>query len=129
MQTSDGTWRAEASWPPADSTPVDTRAQRRHYTDDGTNNGTGDGAGTGIWTVSPPLTQDAHFAGVPKVTVDVASAPENANLVVDVYDIDSGRKATLISRGAYLLGGNEQVSLRPLRQRLEDPGRATASAC
>ena len=37
----------------------------------------------------------------------MASAPENANLVVDVYDIDSGRNATLICRGAYLLSGNE----------------------
>jgi hypothetical protein len=38
------------------------------------------------------------------------SAPGDANLVVDVYDIDSGRNATLISRGAYLLGGNELAS-------------------
>ena len=59
---------------------VDTALNGGAYTDDGTNNGTGDGAGTGIWTVSPRLTHDAHFAGVPKVTVDVASAPENANL-------------------------------------------------
>ena len=111
VQTSDGTWRAEESWPPADSTAVDTALNGGSYTDDGTNNGTGDGAGAGIWTVSPRLTRDAHFAGVPKVTVDVASAPENANLVVDVYDLDSGRNATLISRGAYLLSGNELVTL------------------
>jgi uncharacterized protein len=39
--------------------------------------------------------------------VDVAEAPQDANLVVDVYDIDSGRNATLISRGAALLDGNE----------------------
>jgi predicted acyl esterase len=111
VQTSDGTWRAETSWPPADSAPVDTALNGGSYADDGTNNGTGEGAGTGIWTVSPRLAGDAHFAGVPMVTVDVADAPADANLVVDVYDIDSGRNATLISRGAYLLSGNELVSL------------------
>jgi hypothetical protein len=42
---------------------------------------------------------------VPKVSVDVASAPANANLVVDVYDIDAGGNATLISRGTSLLSG------------------------
>src|SRR3954463_3603218 len=107
VQTSDGTWRSEAAWPPADSNAVDTALNGGEYSDDGQNNGTGSGAGTGIWTVSPILKSDAHFAGVPKVTVDVASAPENANLVVDVYDIDSGRNATLVSRGAYLLAGNQ----------------------
>ncbi len=114
VETSDGTWRAEESWPPADSTPVDTALNGGAYTDDGRNNGTGDGAGNGIWSISPRLTEDAHFAGVPKVSVGVASAPcrqgippcgggpgaDRANLVVDVYDIDSGRNAMLISRGA-----------------------------
>jgi predicted acyl esterase len=107
VQTSDGTWRAESSWPPSDSTPVSTALNPGTYTDDGQNNGTGSGSGTGIWTISPRLTQDAHFAGVPRITVDVAKAPQNANLEVDVYDLDSGRNATLISRGATLLDGNE----------------------
>jgi hypothetical protein len=44
------------------------------------------------------------------VTVDVASAPADANLVADVYDIGSGNAATLISRGAYLLRGAGPVS-------------------
>src|SRR3954454_293594 len=110
VETSDGTWRAEASWPPADSTPVDTALNAGSYTDDAQNNGTGDGAGTGIWTISPRLAEDAHFAGVPKVSVDVASAPDRANLTVDVYDIDSGRNATLISHGTYMLSGNELAS-------------------
>jgi predicted acyl esterase len=111
VQTSDGTWRAEASWPPSDSTATTTTLNPGSYTDDTQNEGTGSGTtGQGIWTISPRLESDAHFAGVPKVTVDVASAPQNANLVVDVYDIDSGRNATLISRGAYLLSGNELVT-------------------
>jgi predicted acyl esterase len=113
VQTSDGTWRSEPSWPPADSQAVHTTLNAGQYSDDGANNGTAEGGtpnGEGVWTISPPLTGDAHFAGVPKVTVDVASAPAGANLVVDVYDIDSGRNATLISRGAYLLNGSETAS-------------------
>jgi predicted acyl esterase len=107
VQTSDGSWRSETAWPPEDSSSVDTTLNAGEYTDDGQNNGTGSGSGTGIWTISPRVTEDAHFSGVPKVSVDVSSAPANANLVVDVYDIDSGRDATLVSRGAYLLSGNE----------------------
>jgi len=110
VETSDGTWRAESAWPPQDSTPVDTALNGGDYTDDASNNGTGDGAGSGLWTVSPVLAGDAHLAGVPKVSADVASAPDRANLVVDVYDIDAGRNATLISRGAYLLDGSGPVN-------------------
>ncbi len=105
VETSDGTWRAEASWPPADASAVSTALNAGSYADDAQNNGTGSGAGNGIWTISPRLTEDAHFAGVPKVSVDVASAPANANLVADVYDIDSGDNATLISRGTSRLSG------------------------
>jgi predicted acyl esterase len=111
VQTSDGTWRSETSWPPSDSTPVDTALNAGAYTDDGQNNGTADGAGTGIWTISPRLGQDAHFAGVPQVTVDVAEAARDANLVVDVYDIDSAGSATLISRGATLLDGAGRTTI------------------
>ena len=102
-----GSWRSETAWPPEDSYGIDATLNGGDYTDDGQNNGTGSGSGTGVWTSSPRLTEDAHFSGVPKVSVDVSSAPANANLVVDVYDIDSGRDATLVSRGAYLLSGNE----------------------
>jgi predicted acyl esterase len=111
IQTSDGTWRAEPNWPPNDSAATTTTLNPGSYTDDARNDGTGSGTtGQGIWTISPPLAQAAHFAGVPKLTVDVAKAPRNANLVADVYDIDSGSNATLISRGAYLLSGSGTVS-------------------
>ncbi|WP_051324452.1 CocE/NonD family hydrolase [Candidatus Solirubrobacter pratensis] len=105
VESSDGTWRAEDAWPPADSAPAGITLNRGSYTDDGQNDGTGSGAGTGIWTISKPLAAGAHLAGVPKLSVDVASAPSRANLVADVYDIDAGNQATLISRGADLLNG------------------------
>src|SRR4051794_10880107 len=74
VQTSDGSWRSETAWPPEDSSSVDTTLNAGEYTDDGQNNGTGSGSGTGIWTISPRVTEDAHFSGVPKVSVDVSSA-------------------------------------------------------
>jgi len=110
VQTSNGTWRAEKSWPPADSYQLTTALRSGSYTDDAQNNGTGSGAGTGIWTISPKLSADAHLAGVPKITVDVTSALRNANLTADVYDLDKDDKATLISRSTYLLSGPGKVS-------------------
>ena len=47
---------------------------------------------------------------MPKVTVNATIALPDANLVADVYDVDSGGQATLISRGTYLLPGSGQVS-------------------
>jgi uncharacterized protein len=110
VETSDGSWRSESQWPPADASSVTTALEPGSYTDDAQNNGTGDGAGTGIWTFSPPLAHDAHLAGIPKVTVDAAISLPDANLVADVYDVDAGGRATLISRGTYLLPGTGTVS-------------------
>jgi hypothetical protein len=44
------------------------------------------------------------------VTVDASISLPDANLVADVYDVDAGGKATLISRGTYLLPGTGTVS-------------------
>jgi predicted acyl esterase len=112
VETSDGSWRSEARWPPADAASATTALKPGSYTDDAQNSGTGDGgsAGAGIWTFSPPLAHDAHLAGIPKVTVNASITLPDANLVADVYDVDSGGKATLISRGTYLLPGSGTVS-------------------
>jgi predicted acyl esterase len=114
VETSDGTWRSEQSWPPADSTPTTTAPRAGTYTDDGTNNGTAEGGspnGQGVWTISRALPYEAHLAGVPKATVDVSTLLPNANLVVDVYDIDTANQATLISRNASLIPRSGPVSL------------------
>jgi predicted acyl esterase len=110
VETSDGSWRSESQWPPADASSATTALKPGSYTDDAQNNGTGDGAGTGIWTFSPPLAHDAHLAGIPKVTVNASITLPDANLVADVYDVDAGGRATLISRGTYLLAGSGAVS-------------------
>jgi uncharacterized protein len=112
VESSDGTWRAESQWPPADSTAVTRTLNAGGYTDDGTNNGTAEGGspnGEGVWTVSPPLGSAAHLAGVPHLSAEVSTVLPNANLVADVYDIDGSGHATLISRGTSLLKGSGPV--------------------
>jgi predicted acyl esterase len=105
VQTSDGSWRAETQWPPADSTNVTVPLTPGTYAGDGQNDGTGSAAGHGLWTISPPLTTDAWYSGVPTATLDVAGdGTPNAGIVVDTYDIDADRKAVLLSRQASLVG-------------------------
>src|SRR6266498_1860207 len=113
VESSDGTWRGSDSWPPADASSLSTPLRPGSYTDDAQNNGTAEGGtpnGQGIWTFSPPLAHDAHFAGIPKVTVNASITLPDANLVADVYDVDSAGRAILISRGTYLLPGSGQVA-------------------
>jgi predicted acyl esterase len=113
VETSDGTWRSEPSWPPPDATTFTASLRPGSYTDDAQNNGTAEGGtpnGQGVWTFSPPLPHDIHFAGVPRLTVSQQSSLPNANLTGDVYDVDGQNNATLISRGTYLLGGSGTAS-------------------
>jgi predicted acyl esterase len=113
VESSDGKWRSEAAWPPPDARSTTSPLRTGSYTDDAQNNGTAEGGspnGQGVWTFSPPLTQDAQLAGVPRVTVDAEPARPDANLVVDVYDVDAQNSAILISRGAYLLRGPGAVT-------------------
>ena len=118
VQTSDGSWRLEQSWPPADSTGFATGLRGGTYVDDGGNDGTcdrneeGECAGTvgdGIWSISQPLDQTAHLAGTPQLSVN--ATPGDANLVADVYDIGPDRMATLVSRGATLTPGSGTTQL------------------
>jgi hypothetical protein len=132
LQGSDGRWRYEKAWPPAD-------ARRPHvaplnvgtYADDGWNLGSRDlGAGAGgaaldsgepyttgagVWTLSRPLARGTNLAGIPRATVDVAPAAPNSNLVVNVYDVAPDGAATMITRGARLVGGEgpAEVELYP----------------
>jgi predicted acyl esterase len=111
VQTNDGRWRAEQSWPPADSQPFSTPLRSGSYTDDGTANATGDGAETGVWTISPPLAHDVHLSGSGSATVDVSAALPNANLVLDVYDLDANGTGPLITRQGHLVRSSGPVAL------------------
>jgi predicted acyl esterase len=119
LESSDGKWRAETAWPPADSSALTTTLKTGTYSDDATNNGEGADTspttgtppfGEGVWTFSPPFQYTVHLAGVPRITADLDAPAPNANFVADVYDVDKDGNATLISRGTYLLAGAGKVS-------------------
>ena len=101
VQTNDGRWRAEEAWPPADAGGYTTRLRPGTYTDDGSGGATGSDA-DGVWTISPRLPYDVHLSGSGRAVVDVASARPNANLVVDVYDLDEYGIGPLITRQGFL---------------------------
>jgi predicted acyl esterase len=110
LQTNDAKWRGEQNWPPKDTATLNAPLKTGTYMDDGTEGGYNDGSGQNIWTFSPQFAHDVELAGTPRVTVDVDTIAPNANLVVDLYDVDKDGKATIISRQAYLLGGSGKVS-------------------
>jgi uncharacterized protein len=113
VETNDGKWRAESAWPPHDAFFLTAQLKTGAYADDGTNNGSGDGGtppyGEGIWTFSPTFGHEARISGTPRVTVNTDAQP-GGNLYVDLYDVAPDNKATLFSRGAYLLQGPGAVS-------------------
>ncbi|MFT5223305.1 MAG: putative acyl esterase, partial [Glaciecola sp.] len=112
VQDNFGRYRAEASWPPADMTPLATDLNLGSYDDDNGNRGSGNG-GNGVWSISQELPYDVWMAGEPDFQLTVNAVPR-ANLVVNVYDIDPSGRATMVSRGATLLrdAGEQQVTVR-----------------
>ena len=110
VQTNDGKWRAEDVWPPADAVRLTSPLRTGTYTDDGNGSVTG-GETDGIWTISPRLPHDAHLAGSGRVIVDVATTRPNANLVVDVYDLDEFGIGPLITRQGFLVRSSGQKTL------------------
>jgi predicted acyl esterase len=105
VQTNDGKWRGEPVWPPADAADYTTALRAGEYDDRGTSFSTGsdETATSGVWTISKPLPHDVHLAGSGKVTVDVETAFPNANLAVDVYDLDAEGSGPLITRQGHLI--------------------------
>jgi predicted acyl esterase len=112
VQTNDGKWRGEDSWPPADSTGYTTELSPGAYNDDGTGSVTGS---DGVWTISPALPYDAHLSGSGRAIVDVSSALPRGNLVVDVYDLsqddDGNWTGPLITRQGHMIYNNGEVPL------------------
>ena len=109
IQTSDGSYRGEEQWPPADARNVTVPLNTGEYADDVDNKGTGDGVspssttGAGVWTISPPFPHDAHIAGVPRISLDLETTAPDATLAAAVYDIDEQGQATLIHRQGRLV--------------------------
>jgi predicted acyl esterase len=108
VQTNDGKWRAEASWPPADASGYTSDLLPGTYSDDGSGSITDP---DGVWTISPPLPYDVHLSGSGQVNLDVSSPAPRSNLVVDVYDLDAHGTGPLITRQGHLIYTSGQVAL------------------
>jgi predicted acyl esterase len=108
VQTNDGKWRAEAQWPPADAADYTSALRAGSYTDDGTATATD---ANGIWTISQPLAHAVHLAGSGRAVVNVSAPLPNANLVVDVYDLDPSGHGPLITRQGHLIRSSGPVTL------------------
>jgi hypothetical protein len=113
VQTNDGKWRSEQTWPPTDSTGYTTNLRSGTYTDDGSGTVTDP---DGIWTISRPLPYDAHLSGSGRAVLDVSSALPRANLVVDVYDLELDDETgewsgPLITRQGHMIYGNGEIPL------------------
>ena len=111
VQDDNGRYRGEEAWPPADVVARRTALNDGSYTDDGANEGRGENGGNGLWTVSAPLPHEVHLAGEPVFRGTATTTAPDANLVVNVYDIDEDGKGVLVSRGATLLRSSE-IDLR-----------------
>ena len=64
-----------------------------------------------MWTISPPLPYAAHLSGSGRAVVDVSTALPNANLVVDVYDLDENGSGPLIRRQGHLIRHSGPIAL------------------
>lgn len=104
VQSIEGRYRAEASWPPADVTMLRTNLRPGTYIDDGNNYGdSGGNSARKLWSISQVLPVAAHLAGEPVLEATVSTTLPRANLVANVYDIDPFGNTLMISRGATLL--------------------------
>jgi len=65
--------------------------------------------GQGTWTFSQPLSSEVQLAGVTRLRASLTSSPA-AQVVAIVYDVDREGKATLLTRGASVIGAGGEVS-------------------
>jgi hypothetical protein len=105
VQDARGRYRAESSWPPADSVLLETTLRSGTYADTGGGSGERPSTSEPLWSVSEPLPHDVWLSGEPVITVGVDAVP-NANISANVYDIDQSGRVAMISRGVSLIRGS-----------------------
>jgi predicted acyl esterase len=95
---SDGKWRVEDQWPPADAVNKTMPLKAGSYTDTYDNAAAAPKGGT--WTFTQPMPADTRISGVPKLTLTATTQAPRAALVALLYDVNptTGR-AKLIVRG------------------------------
>jgi predicted acyl esterase len=121
IQSIDGTWRGESSWPPSDERSLAIALTPGSYqatlgNNEETISPEGGPAvlptGKGIWTVTGPLAQPLHLSGNPSMRASVDSLAPLGEVIALVYDIDPAGNATFVDRGAIQVGaGTSQVTM------------------
>jgi uncharacterized protein len=113
VQDSDGQYRGESQWPPADAVTRVTTLRTGVFQDNGANFGSRSGSfvsppaapntGLGVWSISQPLPGVRRMAGEPVIDMDIVTVAPRANVVANIYDIAPDGSATLVSRGADMI--------------------------
>jgi hypothetical protein len=103
----DGKWRAEAAWPPADSTPFSMPVKKGTYNDAND--------GTASWTFTQQLPYDVHVSGVTRAKLKLSSSAPRINALAYLYDVNpEGTKATLVARtGSTVAPGDVSLEFYP----------------
>jgi hypothetical protein len=122
-----GDWLSEAKWPPPPIGTAELELAPGSYADAPGNKAEqgeepGGGCATGVharcnpmsrtgqgsWTFSPPLSADVRIAGVARLRARL-DGPPAARLIALVYDVDRADRASLLTRGATLIGSDGSV--------------------
>jgi len=110
VEDSDGKWRSEDVFPPADGVNHAIALRAGSYTDSPTASDT-------IWSITPALTHDARISGVTRAAVKLTTTTPNAVVIVRYWDIDGTGAAAMISRGAGVYtgmgAGTKDIELYP----------------
>jgi hypothetical protein len=102
IQDGQGTWRTEATWPPADTRRTRFALAPGSYTE-GVVNPPILGAPAHAWSITTKAPHDAHLAGVVRVRVEYEATVPLSNVIAELYDVAPGGNARLMSRGAMRL--------------------------
>lgn len=102
----DGRWRAETAWPPADAVTTSVELRTGTYTD----RGLLPGPDRQIWSVSEPLPDGLHMAGIPRASLKLDGPPEAA-VAVELYDIAPDGQALVMTRGIAPVADTAEVQL------------------
>ncbi|MET7770247.1 CocE/NonD family hydrolase [Nocardia sp. NPDC005366] len=90
----DGGWRSETAWPPVDSRVYPAELRAGVYTD----RGYVPGPDRELWSISQPFERVTQLSGVPTASLRL-DGPASATAAVELYDVEPGGRATIITRG------------------------------
>ncbi|AOS65019.1 CocE/NonD family hydrolase [Actinoalloteichus hymeniacidonis] len=107
VQDSNGTWRAEETWPAVDNSAT-IALEGGSYTDDGAEAGVTEENAFTTW--SEPLEQDTRVTGTPRISLDVEG---HGTTQIKMYDVAPDGTAVMFDEQAALLkAGSNSFELK-----------------